>query len=341
VKTGLAFVLTFVLLIGPNAGATNASCPAPDSTWSGTDPWCYSWQGDWQQTTVNVPSHSGGTALAGTIFAPATLSGRIPAVAILHGLGGKEYSVWYLARYLAGHGYVALTVTTSGNQAANFTDAMQSMIDYLASGSNPYAAHIDTSRIGASGHSAGARAASWIQSADTRVRAVVALDNLTGDLGGDSGTYLLAPQCTTGIYPTARGDIVPRAPAMGLASDDNAVTCPERNVVADPDAKKAAWSKWRAAHLPTMELVLKDANHFSFDQDISRTITGESYLHLISYATQAWFDRYLAGKSSAMRRLLGPNLLDAPRGPQLSTQFHSAAYVPDRAVDCPDFETGC
>lgn len=333
-KRGVLVVLS-CLLLAPSAGATNASCPAAGTFWSGTNPWCYGWEGDWVQTTVSVPSHSGGVALTGTEFAPAAMpASRLPAVAILHGLGGKEYSQWWAARYLAGHGYIALTVTTSGNQATNFTDAMQSMIDFLASGTDPYAAHVDTAKIGAVGHSAGARAASWIQSEDARVRAVVAFDNLTSDLGGDSGTYLLAPQCTTGIYTTTRGPITPRAPAMGIASDDRAVTSPE---CGDPDIKKAAWAKWRAAGLPSVELVLRDANHFSFDQDISREVTGEAYLHLIGYVTQAWFDRYLRGDKNAMKRLLGPALLDAGRDEQLSTQFHSAAFVPDRHVDCGDF----
>jgi hypothetical protein len=250
--------------------------------------------------------------------------------------------MWWLTRFLAGHGYIAVAVSTAGNQAPNFLHAMQGMVDFLRAPENPDAAHIDGTRIGAAGHSAGARATSWVQDADwaahplDRVRAVVALDNLTTNLGGDSGTYLLAPQCTTGVYTTPQGPIVSRVPAMGIASDTTAVTCPERNVVRDADAKKAAWSQWRHAGLPVIELVLRGADHLSFDQDISRMLTGESYLHLTGELTQRWFDGYLNGDPTALPSLLGPDLFGAPRDEQLSTQFRSAAFVPG-VVDCADF----
>src|SRR5260221_114046 len=91
------------LVLSASVMASKPSSPAPGSTWSGMNPWCYDWQGDWQQQTVSVPAHDGTAALDGTEFAPAHLSGRVPAVAILHGLGGKQFSVWWIARYLAGH----------------------------------------------------------------------------------------------------------------------------------------------------------------------------------------------------------------------------------------------
>src|SRR5439155_17689468 len=141
----------------------------------------------------------------------------LPAIAVLHGLSGKQTNMWWLTRYLAGHGYVALAVSTAGNNAANFQNAMKGMVDFLQAPApaNPYAAHIDVTRIGAAGHSAGARATSWIQDTDPAVRTVVALDNLTSDVNGDSGTYLLAPQCTTGLYTSGLKSvpITPRVPA--------------------------------------------------------------------------------------------------------------------------------
>jgi hypothetical protein len=333
------------------AGDAAAACPHQTATsiWNANNPWCFDWQGDWEHRAVQVPLPSGAGTIAGTEFVPVSLASgaRLPAVAVLHGLGGKEQNMWWLGRYLAGHGYVALTVTTAGNSAANFTDAMQGMVDFLRSPANPYAGNIDTQRLGATGHSAGARAASWIQDADwsahpaDHVRAVVALDNLTSDQQGDSGTYLLAPQCTTGLYTSGINSlpITPRVAALGLASDDNAVTCPERNVLADHDAKKAAWSKWMSAGVPSIELVLKGSNHFSFDQDIGRMATTDSYLHLIAQSTEAWFDRYLNGRRSGVERLLEADLFGAPRDSQLSNAFRSAAYVPDIGKVCSDFTT--
>jgi predicted dienelactone hydrolase len=344
------------------AGETDGvqSCPAPDSQWSGSNPWCYDWQTDrdWKQVDVTVPSADDGADLTGRMFRPAVTNGRaLPAVVILHGLGGKQSSMWWLGRYLAGRGYVALTVTTAANQAVSFQHAMQAMLDYLRSGSSPYAALIDVTRLGAVGHSAGARAASWIQDADhwsdaaktmakpDAVRTIVALDNLTSDLQGDSGVYLLAPQCTASdvagqpVYTSGVGStpITPRVPAMGLASDDESVTCPERNVVHDADAKKAAWSTWRAAGIDSLELVLRDANHLSFDQDGSRTVTGDAHLHDAGALTLAWLDRYLQ-KHPDSSALFGTTLVGQPRAAMLSASFHSGAFVPDLPVDCPQFE---
>jgi hypothetical protein len=276
---------------------------------------------------------------------------------VLHGLGGKQASMWWLGRYLAGRGYVVLTVTTAGNQAVSFQNAMQAMLDYLRAGASPYAAFIDVGRLGAVGHSAGARAASWVQDADhwtdatksiakpNAVRAIVALDNLTSDLQGDRGTYLLAPQCTASeaagqpVYTSgiASTPIVPRVPAMGLASDDDSVTCPERAVVADPDAKEAAWTKWRAAGIDSVELVLRDANHLSFDQDISRSLTGDAHLHDVGALTLAWFDRYLQHHMDP-HPLFAGTLAGQPRAALLSGSFHSAAYVPDLPLTCTRFE---
>jgi len=369
VAAALVAVAAVAASASADAGDTDgvASCPAASSQWNGQNPWCYPWQtdSDWLQRTVAVPSPADGTNLSGTEFRPAGAppGATLPAVAILHGLGGKEYSVWWLARYLAGHGYVALTVTTASNSAAAFTNAMQSMVDYLRSPTNPYAAFIDPAEIGAIGHSAGARAASWVQDNDywtdtahtavkpDHVAAVVALDNLTSNLQGDSGTYLLAPQCTLSqaagqpVYTSgfASEPITPRVPSLGMASDDNSVTCPERNLVADPSEKEAAWTAWRAAGLDTMELVLAGTNHLSFDQDASRTFTHDAHLELIGEIAKAWLDTYLGGDPTAIGALTGPALFGAPRGSQLSTQLHSAAYLPQLGIDCPTFETtaGC
>jgi hypothetical protein len=376
IRVGAAMGLAATLLAGltvridAHADTVNeqdgvSSCPADGSTWSGSNPWCYSWQTDhdWMQANgLAVPSPADGAAvtLAGTEFRPAAVTGgeRFPAVAILHGLGGKKESMWWLGRYLAGRGYVVVTVTTNGNSAANFDNAMQAMVDYLRSPTNPYAAYIDVTRIGAAGHSAGARAASWIQDADwwtdstqtevkpDHVKAVVALDNLTSDHQGDSGTYLLAPQCTLStvagrpVYTSGINSvpITPRVPALGLASDDNAVTCPERNVIADPDAKEAAWSKWRDLGIEAMELVVRGTNHLSFDQDISRAATGDAHLELIGQLTRAWFDHSLSAESSALGELVGADLFGQPRPAQLSAEFHSGAFIPELGLTCAHFE---
>ena len=131
-------------------------------------------------------------------------------------------------------------------------------------------------------------------------------------------------------------------PALGIASDANSVTCPERNVVADPSAKEAAWQTWRGAGLDSIEMVLRGANHLSFDQDISRSATGDAYLQVSGQMTASWFTAHLEGERSGLVDLLGPSLYGAPRADRLSSQFHSAAFVPSLGFDCDQLEVaGC
>ena len=110
----IAIVLTIgmaaLAMGGPARAALPATCPPPGSSWNGNNPWCYDWQGQWQQQALTVPSADG--PLSGTIFAPTRLAAgvRLPAIAVLHGLSGKQTNMWWLTRYLAGHAYIALAV---------------------------------------------------------------------------------------------------------------------------------------------------------------------------------------------------------------------------------------
>jgi dienelactone hydrolase len=309
----------------------------PNTGVNGDNPPCFAWQGRWVEQVVTVPSHADPTmTYAGMLFAPENLSDhtRLPAVVLMHGLSGKQQNLWWAARALTGHGYLSITAQDPSNSADSFLDVTESMADFLLSAANPLRDHVDADELGVAGHSAGARAASIEQDLDTRFRAAVAYDNLTTDRAGDSGTYLLAPECVTGTPLTGTGPVTPRVPALGFASDTRAVTCPEDG---DPDIKKPAWSLWRAHGLPTVEVVLRAASHFSFSQSISSNATEDpKYLAVSWTLTQAWFDHYLTGDRRALRLLNDPSWLGAPRSSWLSTSYRSASYLPELRVDCPD-----
>jgi dienelactone hydrolase len=312
------------------AAPARAGAPTCPATSSYANPVCFSWQGTWTERSVSVPRLPGAllASYQGEVFTP-TGTGARPAVALLHGLGGRMQDVWWLARDLAGHGYVVVTVTNGGSDAQTFTDAMLAMTTYLRDQASSLG--VDLAHVGLAGHSAGARAASYVQSRTDYVTAaaVVGLDNLQSTEQGDSGSAVYNPSCLGG----AQTPIPPRAPGLGLAMDATSYSCSST----DPDVKKAAWSSWRAAGKPTVEVVVKGTNHLSFAQTSVTSANDGAQLHVSAYFARAWFDRWLRQDGTATARLFDPRAeLGVSRDQLLSTAFRSAAYLPDRGVDCPD-----
>lgn len=327
-----ASAVAAVLVTAEPVSAVAPTCP---SLGTSSNPVCFAWQGEWTQQAVNVPSLTPGTAAySGQVFLPAgPVAGPRPAVAVLHGLTGRMEHLWYLARDLAGHGFVVVTVTNPGSTAESFTDAMRSMQTYLLAQAT--ALSVNPNRIGVAGHSAGARATALVQSQTdlVAVRAAVALDNLQSTQEGDAGSAVYNPTCLGG----PQTPIAPRVPALGIAMDAQSWTCSS----AEPEVKKTAWKVWRAAGLPTVEVVDKGTNHYSFAQ--LGQLGQDATLHAIAYLTRSWFQRWLMDDAAAVDRMLDPRAeLGVARDALLSSAFRSAAYLPDRGVDCPDLiEAAC
>jgi pimeloyl-ACP methyl ester carboxylesterase len=324
-----------VIAVAPDAVAVSSSCPATGTT---DNPICFSWQGaSWTETALGVPRLPGALLgpYKGEVFRPVGGSGSRPAIALLHGLSGTMQDVWWLARDLAGHGFVVITVTNDGSDADTFTNAMRAMEVYLKA--NAGALGIDLAKVGLAGHSAGARAASLVQSQTDilPVAAVVALDNLQSTEQGDAGSALVNPSCLGGTQTP----IPPRVPGMGIAMDAPSYTCSST----DPDVKKTAWTKWRAAGQPSVEIVDKGANHFTFAQTATTEANDGVLLKVPAYFAQTWFERWLKDDTTATARLFDPTaVLGSTRDAYLSTAFRSAAYVPDRSVNCDSFaEADC
>ena len=301
----------------------------------------YAWEGQWTATEVHFPSARTGAMLYGVLDAPkAKTKGKLPAVVIVPGSGSGVQSFYqWAARDLAGHGYIALAVdpqgvgrsdtfgnppTTEGvpwQQADNYVDAFPSAIDFLVKDKR-----VDTKHIGVAGHSLGARAASWIQGADTRIKAVVAWDNLASSLEGDAGSPTGGPplsEVTGGEIPsTTSHPVTVRVPALGMASDARGTDEPTNT---DPDMKKTAYNYWRRHGRFTMELVFAGSTHLDWAQ--TRTKNNEAELHLFAYYTRAWFDRFLRADRSATQRLNARTVLGRSRAGFLSTMWRSAAWL--------------
>lgn len=335
----------------------------------------FDWNDGATETTVELRSRASCARLVGTLFTPSDMAGgeRLPAVLVLPPSGGvaTRTQVAYVARHLASNGYVALTVDPAGvgdsdvagwppcgtetgyshpspcpgvpfQRMDNWLDAGKSGLDFLLSPANPAWASVDVSRVGAAGHSLGARAASYLQDprydlgpgSSPRVHAVVGLDNLSSNYfadpsaasGGGVSNNVINGQPLGGDEPIAI-----TAPGLGLSSDDDSA--------ADPDTKKFAFLRWRDAGIASGMLVLEGVAHGEFSQQAS---SDEALLHTIAVYTRAWFDRHLVGDRTAVSTLLSRAPLGVDVQALLSDTQRSGWYLPKDGVhECDDWRSGC
>jgi hypothetical protein len=322
----------------------------------------FAWQGSWQSRTFRFPSRATGAMLSGHVFAPDPLPPggmRLPVVVIGPGSGpGVETMYHWAARDLAGHGYVAVAIDPQGvgrsetfppggvtdgvpfQQSGNYVDALQSGIDFALSSRNPWRSRTDPRRIGIAGHSLAARAGSYLQGTDHRVRALVAWDNLASDLQGDAGSPSgggAAGSLIGGELPGGAEPVTPRVPALGESNDKPGSTEPANT---DPDEKKTAFAAWRKAGRPAMEVVFAGTGHIDWAQAMSnRGAAEEAKLTLFEYYTRAWFDRWLRGDRSATGRLLARTVGGTPVAGVMSPKWRSGAWFDGH--DCQDVRAAC
>jgi hypothetical protein len=280
------------------------------------------------------------------------------------GPGVQSFYHW-AARDLAAHGYVAVTIDPQGvgrsetfgrdgcdpaggiaacpgvpfQQAGNYVDALQSGIDYVLSSRNPWRAAVDANEVGIAGHSLAARAASYLQGVDRRVKAVVAWDNLASDLQGDSGSASgggAAGALIGGELPGQGTPVRPRVPALGQANDNPGSTQPANR---DPDLKKPGFALWRKSGQPSMELAFAGAGHLDWAQTHTTSAAKKVLFKRFAYYTRAWFDRWLRHDRSATARLLARKVDGVDLPTLLSSKFRSAAFLDGR--DCADLAKAC
>lgn len=385
---------TIALTVAGLVAIATAAPPVPGTgVVSGNPQQEYAWDAadGYQAQPVTFPSRRSGAVLAGTLYAPRNLGqlDRLPSAVVIPPSGGAatQYSVAFVAKVLARDSFLALTVDPQGvgqsptlgetpcdgsrsgrsnpspcanvpfQQMDNFFDAGQSALDFLLGPNDPWLAHVDPKRVGAVGHSEGARAATYLQDPkfDGRAHAVVALDNLTTNYCGDAGTpssggpaggtgaqnavingepYCLYDPNSPSTPDDPKDDpnfqVHAHAPALGLASDDNWRSDPTGLSGATPEDKKAAFLAWRAAGVPAMELVLKGVNHLQFSQT---STSNETLLYRIAYYTRAWFERWLKPNTDAAQMLTACTVPDqngaaTSLGDFLSTNYRSSYYLP-------------
>lgn len=331
-RPALVALLALTLL----SGALPASAAAePKSRLSGACPGVpvYSWQGAFVERPVQITREADGQVLEATLFRPAgarkRYPGRRPTVVFMHGLGGTQCGQFWSARSLAARGYIALSIS-GGDDLDLKVEAIRSGISFLRSRENPWRRRTSRVHIGAAGHSQGANAVALAQALDTRIRAIVAFDNLRRYRGGDPGVFL-------GCRGRPDGEIAPRVPAMGQASDGPCVNNP---TFQPPELKKGGFEHWRAAGIPTMELVFRDTVHADWGGGRAGDPVEARRRQVFAYYARAWFDRWLLKRAPATERLLDRRVLGQPTRDLLSTRFLSGAAFPG-AAGCEADLLGC
>lgn len=331
-KTALVSLTVSVVLLLALTGSASAEAaynPCP------TDP-VQSWQGASEGQAISIPAlaqSNGNTSYPGSIFRPADLAafpGQRPVVVLQHGLGGNACALHWVARHLAGHGFITLiwrspTESDPTQSFLNGVDATRSAIAFAQGPGNPYASITDPSRVGIGGHSMGSIVASFVQGDGTPgVRAIVASDNLRRYLSGDSGAA--AFDCAG--EPTF--EVTPRVPALGFAKDE---TCNALPSVADPSIKQAGFQHWRSHGIPSMELVFAGYDHGDFANGAT-----DQQRRYLAHFWLAWMRHYVEGDAASRQDILAETVDGAPLASILSTNFLSGAFL-NPEVDTSDYRT--
>ena len=247
--------------------------------------------------------------------------------------------------------YVPVPSCSSGTSHADKQKAR--VMSGLDNAFNPFSAILDPSRLGLVGHSYGAAGVSYIAQWDSRVRAVVAWDNLgptdpTAASGASGGPR---EQPCPG-NPAARSVPPITKPGLGISADYFLPPTPNTGQP-DPLAKTTESFAYTKAGVDTGEIIIRGGSHLDFDF-IPNAAFGASLrgADLIDWYTTAWFDKYVKGDATADARLLTTrwrsDTAEAKIDPTHDGNMYSFFYqsrldihAGGTVFDCEDLRAGC
>ena len=295
-------------------------------------------------TRVEFPAQNGAT-LRGHVFEPPPgvpePEGGFPGVVITDGsVQGYQQLYFWAAEDLAANGYIAMTYDVQGQgdsdllgedcpgdcsgvpyqQDYNFFQGAEDSLGFFLSDANPARGSLDGDRVGLAGHSLGAAAVSEVGQCDSRVKAIVAWDNLRAPDACDGAT----------IAPEHQSGSTARVPALGISNDYGFWMEPTTERP-DPLAQQGGYLALKEAGLDTMEVVLRGATHLEYTYIplvLPASRLGERFA---SHYTVAWFDRYLKGDENAFDRLV----TTAFDGGADATSIGAGDYSPEAALADP------
>jgi len=272
---------------------------------------------------------SDGAQLRGHVFEPLGTPppGGWPGVVITDGsVQGYEQLYYWAAEDLVAHGYEVMTYDVQGQgdsdllpsssncgaaqlqagnllcqgvpyqQSYNFYQGAEDSLNWFDSPANPYYANLNTGEIGIAGHSLGAAAVSEVGQCDSRVKTIVAWDNLGKISGCHGGGETINP-----AYTYTDGAVI-HVPALAL-TNDYAFNPQPMSSPPNAQSKAAGFSQVVAAGKDSMQVAFRNATHLTYSYVPYVLPANELSERMASYYTVAWFDRYLKGQGSGFTRL--------------------------------------
>jgi dienelactone hydrolase len=232
---------------------------------------------------------------------------------------------------------------------------------------NPLSRLVDSHRIGLTGHSYGAEAASWLAQKDHRVDAAVALDSLCvpvspspdefASFSSPAPDFHGLPYATYGFNKTCFSTPPGPAPAitkpvLGIAGDYLLAPTPYL-LPPSPLGKSRASLAYSNAGVDTGQILVRGGTHVSF-ADVPVVFAGSARaIDMATWYTTAWFAKYLEHRPGADAMLLTKRwqtdgetgALDPRNDPNLfSWHFRSRldiARADGTRVRCENLRAGC
>jgi dienelactone hydrolase len=259
-----------------------------------------------------------GSVLRGHVFAPPASVPKpkagFPGVVITDGsVQAIEELYFWAAEDLAEAGYVVMTYDVQGQgdsdlfgedcpgdctgvpyqQDYNFYQGAEDSLGFFLSDRNPFADMLNRGNVGIAGHSLGAAAVSHVGQCDTRVKTIVAWDNLDPikDCAGIK------------IPDRYRAKKLIHTSALGLTADY--LFNPQPNPSPpDPHGKDDGYKQVAAAGVDSMIVTLRGSTHLEYSYIPAILPASELGERMASYYTQAWFDLKLKHRRNGFARLV-------------------------------------
>jgi dienelactone hydrolase len=328
---------------------------------------------DWERLTGGTVTRvsftsSDGAQLYGHVWMPPKSvpkpPGGYPGVVITDGsVQAFEQLYWWAAQGLAQYGYEVMTYDVQGQgdsdllpdgctpddcpgvpyqQDYNFYQGAEDSLSWFDSAKNPGFASLDRTRLGIAGHSLGAAAVSWVGQCDSRVKTLIAWDDLT---------TVDPKQCAANVkVPPAFQAKTLHTPALATANDyefnvqpATSVPNPHGDTNGGGIAGDAGYLQLAKAGVDAQRVSFRNGTHLTYTYIPLVLPSNQLSERFAFHYTLAWFDQYLRDgrnpytSQSAFSRLTSLGTYDdsADRNSKGAVSIGTGSYDPTAAAEDP------
>ncbi|MCU1600283.1 MAG: hypothetical protein JWO22_992 [Frankiales bacterium] len=295
---------------------------------------------------------SDGAQLHGHLWMPPARARKpaagYPGVVITDGsVQAYEQLYYWAAQGLAQNGYQVLTYDVQGQgdsdllpagctpadcpgvpyqQSYNFYQGAEDSLSWFLSSKNPGAASLNRSRVGIAGHSLGAAAVSWVGQCDTRVKTIVAWDDLQPITVGDCSKNVTVPKA----YQAK----ALHTPAIGMTNDyefnvqpATSVPNPHGGTNGGGGAGDKGYVQLAKAGIDSQLVSFRNGTHLTYSYIPLVLPSNQLSERFAFHYTLAWFDRYLRGGANPYVRTSAFDRLTSLGGYDASADSNSLGAV--------------